>query len=125
MDRIEVMLRFGNALLKSPVGADLNIETGSPTGRSNKKDRKKEKRDLSAPVSYKREFYNYFMSLMRSHSGENGDDMPSIESTPFRHIALIAEAYLYHINVVEIFQPKLARLEKARVRKILLIKDIF
>ncbi|CAD5229165.1 unnamed protein product [Bursaphelenchus okinawaensis] len=107
MDRIEAMLRFGNALLKSPAYADISFDSSS--SKSSKKEKKKEA--VSSPVSNKRDFYNYFMALMRSHSSENGDEMPVIESTPFRHVSLIAEGYLYHVNISELFHDNLSEIE--------------
>ncbi|CAD5234617.1 unnamed protein product [Bursaphelenchus xylophilus] len=107
MDRMEAMLRFGNALLKSPAYADLSFEQ-SPSRLSKREKRREKKEQMVAAISSKRDFYNYFMSLMRSHSSENGDEMPVIESTPFRHISLIAEAFLYHTNISELFHDKLS-----------------
>jgi hypothetical protein len=112
MDKIEVMLRFGNALLKSPVGPEISPDMHSAASlnqsRNEKRSRKKiDKKDEQHSSSGKREFFGYFMSLMRAHSSENGDEMPFIDANPFRHIALIAEAYLFHTNISELIDSKL------------------
>lgn len=112
MDKIEVMLRFGNALLKSPVGTEISPDMHSAASlnqsRSEKRLRKKtERKDEQHSSSSKRDFFGYFMSLMRAHSSENGDEMPFIDPAPFRHVSMLAEAYLFHMNIAELIDLKL------------------
>jgi hypothetical protein len=104
MDQIEVMLRFGNALLKSPASVELNPDILLQKEKHLRK--RSDRKDEYSPSS-KREFFGYFMSLMRTNSSENGDDMPMINPNPYRHLALIAEAYLFHMNITELIDPKL------------------
>lgn len=80
MDKLEVMLRFGNALLKSPVGSEISPDVVQSAAslnqsRKRKKAERKEEQHTSSSSS-KREFFSYFMSLMRAHSYEQGDDLP-------------------------------------------------
>lgn len=111
MDKLEVMLRFGNALLRSPVGSEISPDVAHSAASLNQNRRRKktERKEEQHPSSssYRRDFFGYYMSLMRAHTHEQGDDLPSIDSSPFRHMAMLAEAYLFHINVAEIIDKKL------------------
>jgi hypothetical protein len=45
---------------------------------------------------------------MRSHSAENGDALPIIEYKALRSVAFVAEAFLFHINALEILETKIS-----------------
>lgn len=112
MDKLEVMLRFGNALLKSPVGSEISpdvVQSAASLNQSRKR-KKAERKEEQHSSSQKREFFSYYISLMRAHTYENGDDLPYIDAMPFRHISMLAEAYLFHINAAEIIDNKLKML---------------
>nr|CAD2199272.1 unnamed protein product [Meloidogyne enterolobii] len=44
---------------------------------------------------------SYFLSLLRSYSAENGDDLPVLELNALRDLAFIIESYLFHICFIE------------------------
>ncbi|KAL7079928.1 hypothetical protein ACQ4LE_000066 [Meloidogyne hapla] len=44
---------------------------------------------------------SYFLSLLRSYSAENGDDLPVLELNALRDLTFITEAYLFHICFID------------------------
>lgn len=58
-----------------------------------------------APSSSRHDFLSYILSLMRSHSAENGDDLPIIEYNNLKAITFVCEAYLSHINILDQLHP--------------------
>ncbi|KAI6173317.1 E3 ubiquitin-protein ligase UBR5 [Aphelenchoides besseyi] len=107
MDQLEIMLRYGSAFLKSPMARMQcfhRLRWPPVAAKNDRVEKRTEKEDPA--TSAKHEFFGYFMSLMRTHSAEAGDDMPFMEPAPFRHLSLMAEAYLFHINIGELLETK-------------------
>lgn len=52
----------------------------------------------NANSASRRDFLQYALSLMRSHSGEHGDDLPMLELSSLRHVAYVVDALLYFLN---------------------------
>lgn len=78
MDTTEAKLKFGNALTAALTNENISHNT------SNQND-----------ICF------YFLSLLRSHSSESGDELPAIEHDALKAIVFVVEAYLFHINVVD------------------------
>uniref|UniRef100_A0A915EF78 E3 ubiquitin-protein ligase UBR5 n=1 Tax=Ditylenchus dipsaci TaxID=166011 RepID=A0A915EF78_9BILA len=111
MDRTEAKLKFGNALSSSSVGHLINamdIEK-SQAPEISKERRYKKKLESSAmkriddhsTQNAGSQLCSYFLSLLRSHSSEAGDDLPIIEFNSLKSVAFVVEAYLHHINLLD------------------------
>uniref|UniRef100_A0A7E4ZWY5 E3 ubiquitin-protein ligase UBR5 n=1 Tax=Panagrellus redivivus TaxID=6233 RepID=A0A7E4ZWY5_PANRE len=113
MDKVEAQLKFGTALHSSPASAYLNIEPEKPSEPKKDEKRKyvpKKSGESSSSSGQKKEqhqnrrdFLQYFFSISRSHAHENGDELPIIEYRALRAAALVAEAFLFHAAIVEVF----------------------
>lgn len=131
MDRSEARLKFGNSLATSSISsfiiASIDAERARAMDTSGKKSDDKRKRkdataiDRLAAAEAKRalaaagdgeptmsiggtqraDFCGYFLSLLRSHSSENGDDLPIIEYNALKSVVFVVEAYLFHINLMD------------------------
>nr|CAD2197626.1 unnamed protein product [Meloidogyne enterolobii] len=53
--------------------------------------------DSDSQNAARAENISYFLSLLRSYSAENGDDLPVLELNALRDLAFIIESYLFHI----------------------------
>jgi len=51
----------------------------------------------SASSAAKRDFLQYALSLMRSHSDEHADELPALELGVLRHVSYVLDAALYHL----------------------------
>ena len=100
---------LGSAFLKSPSGADWRHDPLLGGGRGERCLVRKTERKEESTSAARHEFFGYFMSLMRTHSDEAGDELPFLEPAPFRHLALVVEAYLFHMNVAELVTTRLRR----------------
>lgn len=47
------------------------------------------------------------LSILRSHTGENGDDLPIIEFNALKALAFVADAFLMFIDMLEKFDAKM------------------
>ena len=54
--------------------------------------------DAHDPLTGRREFLNYCLSLMRAHNGEHADTLPVTEVSSLNHIAYIFDALIYYIR---------------------------
>lgn len=48
--------------------------------------------------SPRREFLNYALSLMRSHSSEHRDSLPVLDVTALRHIAYVLDGIVFYMR---------------------------
>lgn len=64
--------------------------------------------DKNDTVASRNDFINYFLSLMRSHSSENGDDLPVIEFGTLKSLIYVADAYLLFIDMLEKIDSQIA-----------------
>ena len=46
----------------------------------------------------RKDFLNYILSLMRSHSNEHADSLPVIDISAFKHIAYVLDAMIYYLK---------------------------
>lgn len=61
---------------------------------------------------------------MRSHSAENGDDLPIIEYSSLKAITFVCEAYLSHINILDQLHPTAEGTGKGGVEEIAHLESI-
>nr|CAD2197630.1 unnamed protein product [Meloidogyne enterolobii] len=57
--------------------------------------------DSDSQNAARAENISYFLSLLRSYSAENGDDLPVLELNALRDLAFIIESYLFHICFID------------------------
>uniref|UniRef100_A0A914NN33 Uncharacterized protein n=1 Tax=Meloidogyne incognita TaxID=6306 RepID=A0A914NN33_MELIC len=57
--------------------------------------------DSDSQNAARAENISYFLSLLRSFSAENGDDLPVLELNALRDLAFIIESYLFHICFID------------------------
>lgn len=134
MDRTETKLKFGNSLASSSIGTFIssNIEAEKTRTLDPKKDDKRYKKkdhykndskknpgESDQSNSNRSELCSYFLSLLRSHSSENGDDLPVIEFNALKSVTFVVEAYLFHINLIDELESKLSSLSKADETEVL------
>ena len=50
------------------------------------------------PLTGRREFLNYCLSLMRAHNGEHADTLPVIDVSSMKHIAYVFDALIYYMR---------------------------
>jgi E3 ubiquitin-protein ligase EDD1 len=48
--------------------------------------------------SSRRDFVNYMLSLMRSHSDEHLDSLPSVDVAALKHVAYVFDALMYYMR---------------------------
>lgn len=119
MDRTEAKLKFGNSLASSSIGSFISANIDAEKARSveiKKEDKRYKKKEQTrcdlrktgvvneseqSNNSNRSELCTYFLSLLRSHSSENGDDLPVIEFNALKSVAFVVEAYLFHINLLD------------------------
>ncbi len=46
------------------------------------------------------DFIQYLLSLLRGHSEEHADDFPVLDVTSLRHVAYVADACLYFLEIM-------------------------
>jgi len=54
--------------------------------------------DAHDPLTGRREFLNYCLSLMRAHNGEHADTLPVIDVASLKHIAYVFDALIYYMR---------------------------
>lgn len=62
--------------------------------------------DSSTTTSSRNELIAYMLSILRSHAGENGDDLPIIEFNALKALAFVADAFLMFVDMLEKFDIK-------------------
>lgn len=54
--------------------------------------------EVPDPLTGRREFLNYCLSLMRAHNGEHSDTLPVIDVSSLKHIAYVFDALIYYMR---------------------------
>lgn len=54
--------------------------------------------EVADPLTGRREFLNYCLSLMRAHNGEHSDTLPVIDVSSLKHIAYVFDALIYYMR---------------------------
>lgn len=54
--------------------------------------------EVTDPLTGRREFLNYCLSLMRAHNGEHSDTLPVIDVSSLKHIAYVFDALIYYMR---------------------------
>lgn len=54
--------------------------------------------EVPDPLTGRREFLNYCLSLMRAHNSEHSDTLPVIDVSSLKHIAYVFDALIYYMR---------------------------
>ena len=74
---------------------------GNPAASSSAYDRRGQPTDRSEvpdPLTGRREFLNYCLSLMRAHNNEHSDTLPVIDVASMKHIAYVFDCLIYYMR---------------------------
>ena len=61
-------------------------------------DSRTREREVPDPLTGRREFLNYCLSLMRAHNGEHSDTLPVIDVSSLKHIAYVFDSLIYYMR---------------------------
>ena len=78
-------------------GSSLANAAGSATSYD-RRGQPADRAEVPDPLTGRREFLNYCLSLMRAHNSEHSDTLPVIDVASLKHIAYVFDCLIYYMR---------------------------